>query len=108
MIKSNLYVGLDSRITQTTGQNNISYSIKPMNLDNHIQGDFNYYNPATQSEASENIIESVSEALMIHDEDRALEILHEVFREVNSLRDYAENNQNIYLLKRLNSIYFKL
>ena len=81
-----------------------------MNLDNHIQGDYNYYNPCNTPdyEPEEKEIESINECLDLGDTDKAFDIIGELIREVNALREYAKANENIYLLKRLNSIYNKL
>lgn len=81
-----------------------------MNLDQYIEGDFNYYNPCNNSdyEPEERNIESIQECLTLGDTDKAYDLIGELIKEVNSLRDYANTNENVWLLKRLNLIYSKL
>lgn len=77
------------------------------NLDNHIQGDFDPNAPFNQPD-SEPQINEIWECLDAENYNRAYELLSEIRKEVNQLREYAKANENQYLLKRLNLIYGKL
>lgn len=86
-----------------------------MSLDNHIQGDFDPNAPFNQLYETDNRIESISDALLELDSEtllkidqKAIDLISEVRKEIQSLREYAKQNENVYLLKRLNSIYNKL
>ena len=79
------------------------------NLDNFIEGVFDKNAPFNQPDSeNEYCSDNLEDVFYDKDEDCFLNILSDIRKEVNKLREYAKNNENIYLLKRLNSIYQKL
>ena len=78
-----------------------------MNLDNHIEGDFNYYNPANQPELiREN--DSITDAFEANDEEDLYSLISELRTRINRMREVCKASDNDYLLKQLNIIYQKL
>lgn len=79
-----------------------------MNLDNHIQGDFDQTNPINQNEEPEQDDRTVEEFINDKNTLGAILRIEEIRFEVNSLRRYANNTNNQYFLKRLTKIYNQL
>lgn len=73
-------------------------------LDDFIEGKHDPCHPANQPDSDPQINE-IWECLDAENYDRAYELLSELRKEVNFLRDYAKANENQYLLNRLNQIY---
>ena len=78
-----------------------------MNLDNHIEGDFNYYNPANQQELKrEN--DSITDAYEDNNEEDLYSIISELRTRINRMREVCKASDNDYLLRQLTTIYNKL
>lgn len=77
------------------------------NYDQYKEGLYDENSPINQSEEHQQI-ESITDAFEIGEPDDFYNRVVEVQTYVNALRDYAKTNENIYLLRRLNSIYNKL
>jgi len=79
-----------------------------MILDNYIEGDFNFFNPANQSDELKRENESITDAYEDNNEEDFYSIASELRTRINRMREVCKASDNDYLLRQLNVIYNKL
>ena len=75
--------------------------------DDHIEGQFNYFNPANHPELTR-LNESLRYAFEDNNEEYFYSIVSEIETRINRMREVCKASDNDYLLKQLNTIYQKL
>ena len=77
-----------------------------MNIDEYKEGLHDSNSPVNQTETESEL--TFGEVIISGDHSKAIDMLSEIRKEVHELRNFCKETDNIYILKRLNSIYQKL